>query len=303
MQIRDQRLYRGAHGTFEAYCKDRWDFGRAHACRLIGACETMGVLSPIGDKLSALPANESQMRPLLQFPPEDRAEVWQDVLKRLNGNPITGRDVEREVRWSVRDGTRGPYKRRRRAINKVRREDNQRREEEHKVRLASEIVKPYRYPRGFAAELKRIPEEPGKYPVRWHTYCDYKSKCAEAGEPETVDGLRDLVVGVLEKREAAKAPTYPNCDVPGDDDQRHVVEDDHEDFRHIPLAANLKWLSDIVLDKIRRWPPDCRLELARTLLLLLKEVFPEDSSEFTADIDSVESHIVEAGDRLDEEAA
>ena len=46
--IRDQRLYRQTHTTFEQYVKDRWSFGRAHAYRLIGSAETADVLSPIG---------------------------------------------------------------------------------------------------------------------------------------------------------------------------------------------------------------------------------------------------------------
>src|SRR5436189_5170738 len=35
--IRDQRLYRGTHGTFEAYCHERWVLGRSYAWRLIAA--------------------------------------------------------------------------------------------------------------------------------------------------------------------------------------------------------------------------------------------------------------------------
>ena len=26
LQIRDKRLYRGTHASFDAYCKERWDF-------------------------------------------------------------------------------------------------------------------------------------------------------------------------------------------------------------------------------------------------------------------------------------
>ena len=34
--IHDWRLYRETHATFEAYCRDRWNIGRAYAYKLIG---------------------------------------------------------------------------------------------------------------------------------------------------------------------------------------------------------------------------------------------------------------------------
>lgn len=58
--IRDARLYRATHPTFEAYAADRWDMSRAHAYRLIEAWPLAERLSPIGDKL-----NEGQVRELL----------------------------------------------------------------------------------------------------------------------------------------------------------------------------------------------------------------------------------------------
>jgi len=58
--IRDARLYRAGHGTFEEYAEQRWDMSRAQAYRLIEAWPLAERLSPIGDKL-----NESQVRELL----------------------------------------------------------------------------------------------------------------------------------------------------------------------------------------------------------------------------------------------
>ena len=53
-QIRDNRLYRETHKTFEKYCKDKWDLGRAYAYRQIDSYKTINLLelkmSPIGDK-------------------------------------------------------------------------------------------------------------------------------------------------------------------------------------------------------------------------------------------------------------
>jgi hypothetical protein len=58
--IRDARLYRDTHATFEDYLAERWDMSRSQAYRLIDAWPLAERLSPIGDKL-----NESQVRELL----------------------------------------------------------------------------------------------------------------------------------------------------------------------------------------------------------------------------------------------
>src|ERR1044072_7340977 len=43
--IRDHRLYRTEHSTFEDYCRLRWQFGRAYAYRLITAAEVVAYVS------------------------------------------------------------------------------------------------------------------------------------------------------------------------------------------------------------------------------------------------------------------
>ncbi|MCK9895214.1 hypothetical protein [Frankia sp. AgB32] len=58
--IRDARLYRGTHATFEEYLTDRWDMQTSQAYRLIQAWPLAERLSPMGDKLS-----ERQVRELL----------------------------------------------------------------------------------------------------------------------------------------------------------------------------------------------------------------------------------------------
>lgn len=58
--VRDGRLYRAAHDTFEEYVDQRWDMSRAQAYRLIEAWPLAERLSPIGDTIT-----ESQIRELL----------------------------------------------------------------------------------------------------------------------------------------------------------------------------------------------------------------------------------------------
>ena len=68
--IRDARLYRATHGTFEEYCMGRWNMKRAHAYRLIESAE---VVSPMGDK--SLITSERQARELARVEPARREEV------------------------------------------------------------------------------------------------------------------------------------------------------------------------------------------------------------------------------------
>lgn len=80
MEIRDGRLYRDSHGTFEDYCRDRWNLSRPVAYRMIDSAQVAGVLSPMGDIQA--PANERQARELapLLGEPERLQEAWAEVV-------------------------------------------------------------------------------------------------------------------------------------------------------------------------------------------------------------------------------
>jgi len=75
MEIRDSGLYRDVLGfdTFEAYCRERWDFTRSYAYRLMDSASVIEVVSPIGD---IKPTNESQTRPLARLEPDQQREAW-----------------------------------------------------------------------------------------------------------------------------------------------------------------------------------------------------------------------------------
>jgi len=51
-EIRDSKLYRVSHKTFEAYCKDRWEIGRSRAYDLIDQAKVTETLSAAGIDLS-----------------------------------------------------------------------------------------------------------------------------------------------------------------------------------------------------------------------------------------------------------
>jgi hypothetical protein len=127
-QIRDQKLYRNFYDTFEQYVRERWDIGRAHAYRLIDASQTMEVLSPNGD---ILPVAESHIRPLLQFDVNDRPAVWEVLVKNLkvnNDRVITAKDIGDHVNLLIKTSCEdNPFKRRRLAIKREKREREERR--------------------------------------------------------------------------------------------------------------------------------------------------------------------------------
>ena len=91
-EIRDGKLYEDKYDDFEEYCRDRWGYGRTHAYRLMDAAGVIKDLSPIGDNLPR-PANEAQVRELVQVPTEKRLEAWKKTVEVAGQNPITARVV------------------------------------------------------------------------------------------------------------------------------------------------------------------------------------------------------------------
>ncbi|MEX2175882.1 MAG: hypothetical protein WD872_16085 [Pirellulaceae bacterium] len=133
-EIRDSKLYRSPHRTFELYLRHRWQMERSYAYRLIEASATATrlesamreevateKLSPIGDSVPTRPAHpesppnmpavpsvvvrpktESQVRPLVNLPPEKQVAVWKEACARSDNRP-TARDIEQVVRENTGD--------------------------------------------------------------------------------------------------------------------------------------------------------------------------------------------------------
>lgn len=100
LEIRENRLYRAHHATFEDYCAQRWSLTRSRAYRLMGATTVVDNLSPIGDKIP-LPTTESQARPLTSLPAADQVKVWESAVAAApNGKP-TAAHVETAKRAHV----------------------------------------------------------------------------------------------------------------------------------------------------------------------------------------------------------
>ncbi len=94
--IRNSRLYRETHGTFEEYCQDRWNIKRRQAYRLIDAAEVVENVS-LGTQTP--PATERQARPLAPLIPEQQREAWTEATQKAESEsrPVTAHDVEDAV--------------------------------------------------------------------------------------------------------------------------------------------------------------------------------------------------------------
>ncbi|MBU7585756.1 MAG: hypothetical protein KAF91_23225 [Nostoc sp. TH1S01] len=121
MELRDRRLYRSTHKTFEEYCKDRFGFERRHPYRLIEAAvvvDNLMQMCPIGTQIEndsssvgtqteiessneqmrpigtqILPTSERQVRPLTKLEPQQQVEVWQRAVQVAKGKVPSARIV------------------------------------------------------------------------------------------------------------------------------------------------------------------------------------------------------------------
>jgi DNA adenine methylase len=100
--IRDGRLYRQSHATFEGYCRERWGLSRIHAHRLVEATAVVGML-PTGN----IPAvNERQARELARLRTKDGeldesliCAVWTKAAEeaKATGKAMTAKRLREQV--------------------------------------------------------------------------------------------------------------------------------------------------------------------------------------------------------------
>ena len=91
-QIRDSRLYRETHKTFEEYCLKRWQYARRRAYQFI---DSVRVIENVhhGTQIEILPTNERQIRPLTHLEPEQQREAWQKAIETAPAGGITAKHV------------------------------------------------------------------------------------------------------------------------------------------------------------------------------------------------------------------
>lgn len=96
-RIRDKRLYRATHSTFEAYLDDRWHLKRTRAYELISA----GTIATAVSEISDIPLNEAQAKALGPVVRESGAEAAAAVLADIaetNAGKVTAKAISTVVK-------------------------------------------------------------------------------------------------------------------------------------------------------------------------------------------------------------
>lgn len=102
-EIRNNKLYREKHSTFEEYCKGKWQIKRQRAYELMEAASIVNTLSEISDKNNyeepqelTVNIRESHAAALAKIPQELRNDVWQKVVEKQQntGKAITAKIIQ-----------------------------------------------------------------------------------------------------------------------------------------------------------------------------------------------------------------
>ena len=104
MEIRDNNYYSDVLGyeTFEAYCRDRWDFTKSYANYLISSTTVINNLSDV-TTMVVKPTSERQCRPLAKLEPQQQVQAWEMAVESAPEGKVTARHVARIVKGMVTD--------------------------------------------------------------------------------------------------------------------------------------------------------------------------------------------------------
>ncbi|MDZ8140468.1 MAG: hypothetical protein RM049_35120 [Nostoc sp. DedQUE04] len=84
IKLRDRRLYRSTHKTFDEYCLDRFGYNRSRSYQLVDAAVVVDIF----------PTAEGQVRPMTKLEPQEQQEVWLRAVELAGGKVPTGRIVK-----------------------------------------------------------------------------------------------------------------------------------------------------------------------------------------------------------------
>ncbi|MEH1825881.1 MAG: hypothetical protein V7L22_11035 [Nostoc sp.] len=98
MELRDRKLYRSTHKTFEEYCRDRFGHNRRQSYLLMDAAVIFDNLEQKCDRNDhILPTNEWQVRPLSKLDPDIQPEAWEQAVESAKGKVPSHRIVKDAV--------------------------------------------------------------------------------------------------------------------------------------------------------------------------------------------------------------
>ncbi|MCG6138568.1 MAG: hypothetical protein MET45_28785 [Nostoc sp. LLA-1] len=132
-ELRDRRLYRSTHRTFDEYCRERFGYTHRHVNYLIAGslvvdniimgtncsqnekADEMGTNCSQNQKVDGtgtnrsqiLPTAEGQVRPLTKLEPQQQQEVWQQAVEEAGGKVPSGR-VVKDVVQRIMERTKVP---------------------------------------------------------------------------------------------------------------------------------------------------------------------------------------------------
>lgn len=100
-EIRDKRLYRSTHSSFEQYCYERFGYTRRRPYQLIEAAIVFENLCTNGTQndlfpfeRQILPTSERQVRDLINLEPDEQRQIWQQAVVEAGGKVPSGRIVK-----------------------------------------------------------------------------------------------------------------------------------------------------------------------------------------------------------------
>ena len=107
-ELKDRRLYRSTHSSFEKYCQDRFGMKRRHPYRLIDAAKVVDNIlkvCPIGTQnnrdanlpTQILPTSERQVRPLTKLSANEQRQVWARAIEVAGNKAPSGTIVSQIV--------------------------------------------------------------------------------------------------------------------------------------------------------------------------------------------------------------
>ncbi|WP_323808756.1 hypothetical protein [Nostoc sphaeroides] len=107
-ELRDRKLYRSTHKTFEEYCKDRFGYSRRQPYLLMEAAVIFDNLLEKCDRNDhILPTNEWQIRPLSKLDPDIQPEAWEQAVESAKGK-VPSHRIVKDVVQRIMERTKVP---------------------------------------------------------------------------------------------------------------------------------------------------------------------------------------------------
>lgn len=120
-QLRDRRLYRSTHSSFEEYCQDRFGYTRRRGDYLIGSSQVVDNLKQEPQNNSEpnqnrepmvliLPTSERQCRPLINLEPSLQRQAWKKAVELAGHRIPSGKVVSQAVSEFKNQEPKAQYK-------------------------------------------------------------------------------------------------------------------------------------------------------------------------------------------------